>query len=149
MEKIVKDKPIVLIVEDDEEISKLYSIWLSPFCLIRMAKDGADAWVSIKTLKPDIMIIDLLMPVIDGYIFLKMVNNDPTLDSIPVIMVTGAFLNFPCLKGTYKCDDCDLKPVRCALKDSSELQKYVNTLIFKPVYRLQLVDAVKNILKLD
>jgi CheY-like chemotaxis protein len=128
MENGIKKKPIILILDDDEETLKLYSIWLKSLADIRLAKDGSDGWVSIKTIKPDIIIVDLLMPIIDGYQFLKMVVEDPTLIDIPVILNTGAFTGLG------------------SDKDSQALQKAVDIFLFKPVYRKQMIEAVNKIL---
>jgi twitching motility two-component system response regulator PilH len=128
MDEIIKDKPVILIIDDDEDTLKLYSIWLTSLGTIRTAKDGADAWVSVKSVKPNILIVDLLMPIIDGYQFLKMVNADETLIDIPVILNTGAFAGLG------------------SDKDSQALQKVVDIFLFKPVARKKMIESVKKIL---
>lgn len=145
---VTKNKPVILIIDDDEDILKLYTLWLQHIATIRTAKNGSDAWVSAKTVKPDLVIVDLLMPVVDGYIFLRMVNNDPGLTDIPVILNTGAFSEFGCMKKDFKCDYCDgvSKNVCYAWKDSEELQKFVTVFLFKPVMRKQMLAHVKEIL---
>ena len=147
-EKPVKKVPVILIIDDEEDIIKLYSIWLQGLGIIKTAKNGSDAWVSVKTTKPDIIIVDLLMPVVDGYIFLKMINNDPDLEDIPVILNTAAFSEFGCKKQDFKCEFCDniSKSVCYARKDSEELQKFVTVFLFKPVMRKQMLAHVKEIL---
>lgn len=147
----VRKVPVILIIDDEDDILKLYSIWLGGLAIVRTANNGSDAWVSVKTIKPDLIIVDLLMPVVDGYIFLKMVNNDPTLSDIPVILNTGAFSEFGCMKQNFRCDSCDKasKGVCYAWKDSEELQKFVTVFLFKPVMRKQMLSHVKKILEIE
>ncbi len=129
MKNGINFKPVILILDDDEDLLKLYSLWLSPLGFIRTASNGSDGWVSLKTRQPDIMIVDLLMPVVDGYQFLRMVSDDPILINIPVILNTGAFAGLG------------------SDKDAQMLQKVVNVFLFKPVTRKQMIDSVSKIIE--
>lgn len=128
MDNGIPNKSIILILDDDEHTLKLYSSWLKPLGTVRTAINGSDGWVSLKSVKPDIIIVDLLMPVMDGYQFLKMISEDSILIDIPVILNTGAF-------SALGSD-----------KDSQMLKKVVNVFLFKPVSRKQMIESVVKLL---
>ena len=51
-------------------------------------KDGGAAYESIKANNPDLVILDIMMPVMDGYQVLKKMKEDENLKNIPVVMLT-------------------------------------------------------------
>lgn len=80
----------VLIVEDDFFIRDLYQIEAQKFgYLVSYAADGEEALNKIKTEHPDIILLDLMLPKIDGIEVLKTLKSDPTLSKIPVIIATN------------------------------------------------------------
>jgi len=54
-----------------------------------LAKDGLDAISVISENKPDIILLDIEMPRMDGYEFASHVRNDPRVADVPIIMVTS------------------------------------------------------------
>lgn len=55
------------------------------------AANGADAWMSIREKCPDLIISDLLMPIMDGYTFLRTVRSDPETRLTPFIVYTATY----------------------------------------------------------
>jgi chemosensory pili system protein ChpA (sensor histidine kinase/response regulator) len=53
------------------------------------AKDGADALEQLTDLLPDVMLVDIEMPRMDGFELVRQMRADPALKAIPVIMVTS------------------------------------------------------------
>ena len=53
------------------------------------AYDGAEAWEMLQRYRPDAVVLDLLMPKMDGYTLLQKMRSDPKLSDIPVIVVTA------------------------------------------------------------
>jgi chemosensory pili system protein ChpA (sensor histidine kinase/response regulator) len=53
------------------------------------AKDGLDAIAVLQDNKPDIILLDIEMPRMDGYEFASHVRNDDRLSDIPIIMITS------------------------------------------------------------
>ena len=53
------------------------------------AKDGLDAISVISDHKPDIILLDIEMPRMDGYEFASHVRNDPRISDVPIIMITS------------------------------------------------------------
>ena len=81
------NKPTILVVEDDPSISKLISITLEMHqYLYRTAKNGNEAILEILSNKPDIIILDLGLPDMDGIDVIKKVRGWST---VPIIVVSA------------------------------------------------------------
>lgn len=80
----------LLIVDDEEFVIKLITdtMRLSGY-IIEHAVDGAGAFQKIKAFKPDIIILDVMLPDMSGYDILKKIKAVPATWSIPVIMITA------------------------------------------------------------
>ena len=79
------------------------------------AKDGGEALESIKKNKPDLVILDIMMPVMDGYDVLKKVKEDEQLQNIPVIMLTAKGQDREIVRGfDLGSEDYIVKPFRPA-----------------------------------
>lgn len=59
--------------------------------VVSEAVNGADAWISIREKCPDLIISDLLMPIMDGYTFLRTVRSDPETRRLPFIVYTATY----------------------------------------------------------
>lgn len=81
-----------LIVDDDPEMNRLLARMvrsLSPGCRILTAEDGGRALELLRDVRPDVMLLDLLMPSVDGYAVLETMRGDPQLRAVPVLVVTA------------------------------------------------------------
>ena len=82
----------VLIVDDDPDIRDAMEELLSDrgFSVLR-ASNGADALRLLRTLEtpPAIILLDIMMPVMDGYAFLEERRKDPSLSRVPVAVITA------------------------------------------------------------
>ena len=80
----------VLIVEDDESLRLLYSKNLKAKNFeVETAVDGKDAFSKLKLFKPDLIILDIILPGINGIEILQILKGDPEFERIPVIMLTS------------------------------------------------------------
>lgn len=82
----------ILIVDDDEQILaylKDYLEYLNDELLIKTASDGFQAGKQLYTFKPDIVLLDLVMPELNGFEVCKAIKNDPETQFIRVIAMTG------------------------------------------------------------
>lgn len=80
----------VLIVDDDPtNVEKLYSILQSKQYEIAVANNGERAYKVALNFKPDIVLMDVLMPGWDGYETTRVFKSDPQLKDIPIIFVTA------------------------------------------------------------
>ncbi len=88
MQKDKKTK--VLIIEDDSYIMDMYKIKFeaSNFEVIS-ASDGIMGLKVLEKKKPDIILLDIIMPKMDGFSVLKEIKGNPALAEIPVILLTN------------------------------------------------------------
>lgn len=77
----------ILIVDDDENIAELISLYLTKECFeTSIVYDGESALEAVKTFKPNLILLDLMLPGIDGYQVCREVR---TTSSIPIIMLSA------------------------------------------------------------
>jgi CheY-like chemotaxis protein len=85
---------VVLVVDDDKDIRDLLSDALEAEGYEAVsARHGAEALERLRHLRPDLILLDLMMPVMDGLAFLAAKSRDPALSGIPVIAMTAATWN--------------------------------------------------------
>ncbi len=91
----------ILIVEDEPQINRLVELVLisDGFCNIKKAFDGTEALELIKKDKPDLILLDVMIPEINGFDLCKIIKNDIYLKSIQVIMLTAKKMEEDILKG--------------------------------------------------
>lgn len=83
------ERPIILIVEDNDDIRQLLSTLFAPLYRTRTAVDGAEALEMIGDEMPDIILSDVMMPNIDGLELCKTIKHDFTTCHIPVVLLTA------------------------------------------------------------
>lgn len=77
----------VLIADDDTFFQKFYSSQLKESGFeVEVAINGIEALQKLKSFKPDLMLLDLIMPEKDGFEVLSEKAEDPTIKNIPVII---------------------------------------------------------------
>ncbi|MDP2860893.1 MAG: response regulator [bacterium] len=80
----------ILIVEDDPAIAQLYETELTLKGLeVVLAVDGAEGLEKAKTAKPDLILLDVMMPNVSGIDMLKSLKKDENLKNITVVMLTN------------------------------------------------------------
>jgi CheY-like chemotaxis protein len=81
----------VLLVEDNREaLSGLYQLLTGAGFSVMMAENGDDALFLVdRGARPDVIVLDLMMPKVSGWDILKHLQGDPELREIPVIVVTA------------------------------------------------------------
>ena len=83
-------KKKVLIVEDDPATLGLLKTFLSEKGLeVQTAADGLDALEKVRKSAPDLVLLDVIMPKLDGYGFLRELRKDPKLRGMPVVVLTA------------------------------------------------------------
>ena len=80
---------VILIVDDSPENLTVFSELLMPFYTVRTVTSGARALRSIANYKPDLILLDILMPEMDGYEVIRKLKSDPDMADIPVIFLTS------------------------------------------------------------
>jgi len=85
-----KEKNKILIIEDDATISAMYkSKFEADGFEILIAADGADGLEAAKKEKPDLVMLDIIMPRMDGFSVLAELKKSQKTKNIPVIMLTN------------------------------------------------------------
>jgi two-component system alkaline phosphatase synthesis response regulator PhoP len=134
--KMVKKKPdnqqnkpaVILVVDDNRENLELLEAYLEDIdCRAIPASDGPEALEIVKNDKPDLILLDIMMPKMSGFEVCRRVKNDPATSHIPIIMVT-------------------------ALNEFGDMQRAVDCgtddFVSKPVNKIELLTRVKTMLKL-
>lgn len=85
---MIKNK--ILIVEDEESLLKLESILLtSRGYEVVVASNGRQALEAVKNDNPDLVLLDIMLPELDGFEVCRQIKTNPETEAIPVIMVTA------------------------------------------------------------
>jgi two-component system, cell cycle response regulator DivK len=102
----------ILVVEDQPDNRQIIRDMLAPTDYeITEAEDGQQALEAIATQRPDLILMDIQLPIIDGYIATRKIKADPALRSIPIIAVTSYALSGEEKKAREAgCDDYVPKP---------------------------------------
>ncbi|MBP3720661.1 MAG: response regulator transcription factor [Clostridia bacterium] len=105
----MKEKPYILVVDDDPNISRLVTLYLEREGYeVKTAARGDDAVNEFTRLPPDMMLLDVMLPGMDGYQVLKSVRKS---SAIPVIMLTARDETFDKVLGLeLGADDYITKP---------------------------------------
>jgi two-component system, OmpR family, alkaline phosphatase synthesis response regulator PhoP len=84
------DQKKILIADDNENIREALTYLLEDEGYqLRLAKDGADTLQQVKEFRPDIILLDIMMPEVNGYDVCRAVKSDPSLQKTYVIMLTA------------------------------------------------------------
>jgi CheY-like chemotaxis protein len=118
--------PLVLIVDDVKDNRTVYVLYLqiSGF-RVAEAENGEEALRQAETLLPDVIVMDLSLPVMDGWEATRRLKRDPRTKRIPIVVLTGHAL--PEYARTAREAGCDL-------------------VITKPCLPDQLLEAIRRIL---
>jgi len=85
-----RDKPLILVVDDNETIRKLVATILVGYDMeVAAVTDGDEALEYIEKRRPDVMLLDLSMPRVDGLHVLRSVRAHPTLHDLSVVLLTA------------------------------------------------------------
>lgn len=91
----------ILIVEDEQHINRLIELVLQSdgYYKIQKAFDGGEALKIIKQNPPDLVLLDVMIPEIDGFELAKIIKNDECLKNIQIIMLTAKKMEEDILTG--------------------------------------------------
>ena len=118
----------ILIADDNPTNVELLEAYLSDFdCQIMVAVDGRDTLDKVASFRPDLVLLDIMMPKLSGFEVCKTVKEDRATKGIMILMVT-------------------------ALNELGDIERAVaagcDDFLSKPVNKLELVKRVENMLKL-
>ena len=120
--------PIILIVDDNVPNLELIQAYLEDIeCQVLQARDGVEALNMVNRHKPDLILLDVMMPKMSGFEVCRRLKSNPQTSDIPIIMVT-------------------------ALNEFGDIERGIDSgtddFVSKPVNRLELLTRVRTMLKL-
>jgi two-component system, OmpR family, alkaline phosphatase synthesis response regulator PhoP len=99
----------ILAVDDEKHIVRLVEVNLQRAGYnVVTAYDGREALEKVKSEKPDLVVLDVMMPYMDGFEVLKNLKADPETAEIPVIMLTAKAQDADVFRGWQSGVDCYL-----------------------------------------
>lgn len=119
-------KPRILVVEDDPDLRTILRLQLlSQDWEVAEAVNGAEGFACVQQSVPDLVILDLMMPVMDGFGFLKRTRSLMHLQDLPILILTASEDERNRIKGfQYQADSYMSKPY-----DLDELTNEVSRLL--------------------
>jgi two-component system alkaline phosphatase synthesis response regulator PhoP len=120
--------PTILVVDDDQQNLELVQAYLEDIeCETVAARDGIEALELVAGGKPDLILLDVMMPKMSGFEVCRRLKNDPETSQIPVIMVT-------------------------ALNEFGDIERGIDSgtddFVSKPINKLELLTRIRTMLKL-
>lgn len=88
-EKFEVDRPVLLVTEDHPEMRAFIAQTLAPYFEIKQAENGKIALDILKNERIDIVVSDVMMPVMDGFELLEAIKKDEALHQVSLIMLTA------------------------------------------------------------
>lgn len=112
------DKKYILVVDDDPDLVETLAMMLeSKGCEVGRAYDGIEGEESIRERRPDLVVLDIMMPRKDGYVLCGELKADEKTRDIPVVLLTAVGEAVPSTSYTHadgmstEADDYIAKPI--------------------------------------
>ncbi|MBR9914922.1 MAG: response regulator [Algicola sp.] len=102
------DMNMVLIVEDNNDMARYIASCLQPHYKISYARNGQEGFDKAQSDIPDIIITDVMMPIMDGYELTKKLQSHMATNHIPIVMLTSKAMQEDKLEGIYSGADAFL-----------------------------------------
>jgi two-component system alkaline phosphatase synthesis response regulator PhoP len=117
----------VLVVDDNAQNVELMQAYLETLnCIVHVAVDGVDAMEKVPKYRPDLIVLDIMMPRMSGFEVCRRLKADPKTSDIPILMVT-------------------------ALNELGDIERGVESgtddFLTKPINKLELLTRVKSLLR--
>ena len=125
----MSEKQQLLLVDDEPGIRESVQAYLedNESWSVTAASNAEEAWQTIESQAPDLIISDIMMPQVNGYEFLRKLRDDPRYRSIPVVFLTARGMTSDRIQGYEAgCDAYLPKPF-----DPEELEAIVKNLLSK------------------
>jgi DNA-binding response OmpR family regulator len=113
----------VLIVEDEAKLARAIALYLSPRGYeVRTAAHGAEALEQVSAARPDVIVADIMMPVMDGYTLCRRLRSDPRSCTIPFLFLTAKDEDIDRIRGLkigaddYLAKPCDLEEINARIQ---------------------------------
>ena len=88
--KIKIDGSRILVIDDEPEITEIIQTFLSETGYQVLVENNSEGAVEkARTFKPNVILLDIMMPGVDGYNICQQIKADPDLAAVPIIFLTG------------------------------------------------------------
>ena len=125
-------QPTILVVDDDPDIlDGILAVLESQPYRLQTARDGKRCLEMIEVERPDLLILDLLMPRMDGFAVIRFLRENPEYDRLPIMVLTTVV------------EDASRRRYELETGMNMEIQAYIQ----KPVLPGELLRRVKRILE--
>jgi two-component system, chemotaxis family, chemotaxis protein CheY len=89
--RLTRDVKHILVVDDDDSIREFAAEWLhEEGFIVAKARHGAEALLRVQDHRPDVIVLDLMMPVMDGWAFAEACHRLTRPTAIPTLVVSAA-----------------------------------------------------------
>jgi len=138
----MKNKPKILVVDDEDRNLRLMEAMLIPLGYeVVLARDGIEALDQVRKIPPDVILLDIMMPRMDGFEVARQLKEDEEAKIIPIVMVTALKDVADRVKALeVGADDFLTKPV-----DKTELQARVGSLLKVKAYNDHMLNHQKEL----
>ena len=128
----MEKRPYILIVDDDPDILEgITTILETRSYRLDTARDGKQCMVMVYEEIPDLLILDLLMPRMDGWGVIREMRSEPRFNTVPIMILTTVI------------EDASRRRYELETNMAMDVQDYVQ----KPVRPNELIRRVENLLK--
>lgn len=107
------NNPLVLVVEDHADTREMLRILLNMIgCRVIEAENGEQAMSVAEKGHPDLILLDVRIPLLDGLTVTRLIRSHPVLNEVPIVLITG--MDTPQLHReafSAGCNDCLIKPL--------------------------------------
>jgi len=125
-------QPYILVVDDDPDIlDSILAVLESQPYRLQTARDGKRCLEMIEVERPDLLILDLLMPRMDGFAVIRFLRENPEYDRLPIMVLTTVV------------EDASRRRYELETGMNMDVQDYIQ----KPVLPGELLRRVKRILE--
>lgn len=120
------NSPLVLVVDDHADTREMLRILLNMIgCRVIEAEDGEQAMSLAEKGQPDLILLDVKMPLLDGLTVTRLIRSHPVLNEVPIVLTTGMDTpQFHREAFSAGCNDCLGKPL-----DFERLQELIKLLV--------------------
>jgi twitching motility two-component system response regulator PilG len=104
-------KPLVMIVDDSKTILRTAKSFLEPAYEVAVVENGFLALAELAKRVPDVLLMDVMMPLLDGYTATLAIRNNPDFQDLPIVMLSSKDSPFDKARGALiGCSDYLTKP---------------------------------------
>ena len=104
-------QPRIMVVDDSTTILNTAKKFLSPLYEVITVDDGFKCLAAVQEARPNLLLLDIMMPKLNGYQALQLIKSNPDFEDLPIIILSGKDSQFDKARGQLMgCTDYLVKP---------------------------------------